>query len=71
MKKLSVSLSNHKTSISLEKEFIDLLNKIADSEKTSVSAIINKIDKIRRPDSNLSSEIRIYLLNKVMQTAKL
>jgi predicted DNA-binding ribbon-helix-helix protein len=71
MKKLSVSLSGHNTSITLEDQFIDVLRKIADTENTSVSAIINSIDKNRKPDSNLSSEIRIWILNKLLKTSKL
>ncbi|MBN1282118.1 MAG: ribbon-helix-helix domain-containing protein [Alphaproteobacteria bacterium] len=71
MKKLSVSLSGHNTSITLEDQFIDVLRKIADTENTSVSAIINSIDKNRKPDSNLSSEIRIWILHKLLKTSKL
>lgn len=71
MKKLSVSLNGHKTSISLESEFVDLLKKVAKKENLSITAIINYIDSKRDSKSNLSSELRIYLLNKVMKTAKL
>ncbi len=71
MKKLSVSLSGHNTSITLEDQFINVLRKIADTENTSVSAIINSIDKNRKPDSNLSSEIRIWILHKLLKTSKL
>lgn len=71
MKKISVSLSGHQTSVSIEQEFFDILEKIAENDKTSISAIINLIDKNRKPDSNLSSEIRLYLLRRLLQTAKL
>lgn len=71
MKKLSISLSGHQTSISLEKEFIDVLQKIAIADKTSTAAIINSIDAARGSDSNLSSEIRIWILNRLLKTAKL
>ncbi|MBR3147828.1 MAG: ribbon-helix-helix domain-containing protein [Alphaproteobacteria bacterium] len=70
MRKISVSLSGHQTSISLEKEFFDILQKIAQERKTSVSSIINQIDETRSPDSNLSSEIRIWILKQILKTSK-
>ena len=71
MKKMSISLSGHLTSISLESEFIDILKEIALADKTSVAAIINSIDKSRATDSNLSSEIRVWIIRRLMRTAKL
>ncbi|MDL2295973.1 ribbon-helix-helix domain-containing protein [Lachnospiraceae bacterium OttesenSCG-928-E19] len=71
MQKISISLSGHQTSITLEKEFFDVLKKIATADKTSVAAIINKIDADRDPDSNLSASVRVYILRRIMQTAKL
>ena len=63
MKKISVSLSGHQTSISLEQEFIDALRNISHKEKSSVAAIIANIDETRKIDTNLSSAIRVYVLN--------
>lgn len=65
MKKLSVSLSGHQTSISLEPEFILELQRIAKNQKTSVAAIISNIDKTRSANSNLSSAIRVWILNNI------
>ena len=70
MHKISVSLSGHQTSISLEKEFFDLLQRIAKERKTSVASVINTIDETRDPDSNLSSEIRIWILKQLLKTSK-
>ena len=70
MHKISVSLSGHQTSISLEKEFDDVLKKLAEDKKTSIAAIINQIDEQRLPDSNLSSEIRIWILKQLLKTSK-
>ncbi len=67
MRKLSVSLSGHQTSISLEYEFIESLKKIAHDEKKSIASIIEYIDDNRAPGTNLSSAIRIWILNKVSQ----
>lgn len=65
MKKLSVSLSGHQTSISLEKEFIDCLHELANNKKRSVASIISEIDSARNPDTNLSSAIRIWILKEI------
>ena len=65
MKKLSVSLSGHQTSISLEPEFIAELQRIAKTRNTSVASIISYIDTTRKPDTNLSSAIRVWILNTI------
>lgn len=70
MHKISVSLSGHQTSISLEKEFFDVLQQIAKEKQTSIASIINSIDENRNPDSNLSSEIRIWILKQILKTSK-
>ena len=70
MHKISVSLSGHQTSISLEKEFFDVLKKLAEDKRTSIAAVINQIDEQRLPDSNLSSEIRIWILKQLLKTSK-
>ncbi len=66
MTKLSVSLSGHHTSISLEAEFITALHKIAQRENKSIASIIEHIDSNRNPDTNLSSAIRVWILKKFM-----
>lgn len=70
MHKISVSLSGHQTSISIEPEFFDVLKKIATQRKTSIAAIIQQIDATRKPDSNLSSELRIWILKQILKTSK-
>jgi len=71
MKKISVSLSGHQTSISLEEDFIEALNRIARHDNVSIASIIQNIDAKRSPDSNLSSAVRSYILRRCMQSAKL
>ncbi|MBO4683169.1 MAG: ribbon-helix-helix domain-containing protein [Alphaproteobacteria bacterium] len=61
MKKISVSLSGHQTSISLEPEFILALQEIAKKRGLSVAAIIAGIDETRTPNTNLSSAIRVWV----------
>ncbi len=70
MHKISVSLSGHQTSISLEREFFDVLQNIAKSRNTSIASIIKSIDEQRLPDTNLSSEIRIWILKELLKTSK-
>ena len=60
--KRSIVLGGHKTSVSLENEFWDGLHYIAEMEKTKLAALLQKIDADRH-NANLSSAIRIYVLN--------
>lgn len=66
MQKISVSLSGHQTSISLEPEFIDALHSLASRTNKSVASIINELDATRAPGTNLSSAIRVWILNQLL-----
>ena len=59
--KRSVSLSGHKTSISLEDAFWNYLREIADSRGVSVSVLVGEIQAQDR-QTNLSSAIRLFVL---------
>lgn len=61
MKKHSVTIAGHPTSITLEKEFWDELHDIAKSRGLSISGLITEIDK-NRSAGNLSSALRLYVL---------
>ncbi len=62
MKKFSVIIANkHATSISLENEFFEILKIIATKRNISINKLITEID-IKRKDDNLSSAIRIFIL---------
>lgn len=65
MKKISVSLSGHQTSISLEEEFINALKEIAANKNQSIASIISDIDSNRPAKMNLSSAIRVWILNNL------
>lgn len=71
MKKISVVIANrHQTSISLEEEFYEELERIAAAERRSLNALITDIDRTRDKD-NLSSAIRVYILKDLQRrTAK-
>ncbi len=71
MKKISVSLSGHQTSITLEPEFIDILKKIATKRDVSIASIISELDNTRAPDTNLSSAVRVWILHQLLLSAKI
>jgi predicted DNA-binding ribbon-helix-helix protein len=61
LKKRSVIVSGHKTSVSLETPFWEELSRIADRNHQSISSLISTIDKGR--DGNLSSALRLFVLD--------
>lgn len=62
MKKRSVSIYSHRTSISLEEPFWVELRLICEQENISLQKLIERIDETRT-EYNLSSTIRLYILN--------
>ena len=63
MKKISVVIAGrHQTSISLEDEFWIEFQKIAKEKNISINQLATIIDA-NRLQNNLSSAIRIYILN--------
>jgi predicted DNA-binding ribbon-helix-helix protein len=60
MNKYSVTLDGHRTSISLEPEFWNVLNRMAEKQRCSVAGLIKTIDDTRT--TGLSSAIRVYVL---------
>ena len=67
VKKHSVMIAGHTTSVSLEKEFWEELIMIAKNKQSSVNALVTEIDAKRHPETNLSSAIRVYILNDLKQ----
>jgi len=64
IKKRSVVIGGHRTSISLEEPFWDVLKDIAAERKLSVNQIVTEIDRNRQ--GNLPSAIRIYVLQSLL-----
>jgi predicted DNA-binding ribbon-helix-helix protein len=67
MKKRSVSIRGHRTSLSLEDPFWDELLLLANESGTSVAGLITEIDKNRQ--AGLSSAVRIFVLQTLKQKA--
>lgn len=70
IRKRSVRIARHQTSISLEAAFWDALRQIADDRESSINQLITDIDEARPADGsagNLSSAIRVFVLEQVRQ----
>jgi predicted DNA-binding ribbon-helix-helix protein len=68
LKKHSVSIAGHRTSITLEVAFWDALGAIAKQRSTTVAGLIAEIDGARASDPaapNLSSAIRVFVLREI------
>jgi predicted DNA-binding ribbon-helix-helix protein len=70
MRKRSITIHGHQTSISLEDEFWQELSAIAEDRALSLNALVTEIDKVRTSPrdggaSNLSSTLRVYVLDQV------
>ena len=63
LKKHSVVISGHQTSVTLENIFWLKLKEIARREKKSLKELITEIDASRT--TNLSSAIRVYILKQM------
>jgi len=69
MKKYSVSLHGHATSISLEPEFWQQICCIAATRGQSVASLISEIDDNRDPHKGggLSRTLRLFILEYLLQ----
>jgi predicted DNA-binding ribbon-helix-helix protein len=63
MKKYSVTINGHRTSYSLEAEFHRELQEIARQQEVSMALLIRMIDEERTGKRNLSSALRLKVLN--------
>jgi predicted DNA-binding ribbon-helix-helix protein len=61
MRKHSLVIAGHSTSISLESAFWDALRERARERGLSVAALVAEID-VTRGEANLSSALRVHLL---------
>jgi len=63
MKKRSVRIKGHNTSLTLEAEFWDELKRLARAQSVSLNKLVARIDAARA--GNLSSALRLYVLREL------
>lgn len=63
VRKRSVTISGHRTSYSLEQPFFDDLVSIAAERGLTLAALVAEIDENRPREANLSSALRLYVLD--------
>lgn len=63
VQKRSVTIRGHRTSYSLEKPFYDDLVAIAEQRRMPLSALVAEVDEQRPRQANLSSALRLYVLD--------
>jgi predicted DNA-binding ribbon-helix-helix protein len=63
VRKRSVLVSGHATSVSLEEDFWSALKRLAETREQSMNELISELDKGRA--GNLSSTIRVFVLREV------
>jgi len=68
VKKRSVEIAGHRTSLSLEEAFWRALKRIAAQDGVSINRLIERIDRERA--GNLSSAVRIYVLERLEAEAE-
>lgn len=71
LRKRSVIIAGHRTSVSLEQAFWDTLHRIAKARGRSVNALIAEVDAQRSTGgaggANLSSALRVFILDEVLK----
>ncbi len=69
LSKRSVTLAGHRTSLSIEEAFWDVLREIAGARGLSLNRLVEEIDRTRQEQAapadppNLSSAVRVYVLD--------
>lgn len=67
--KHSLTLSGHRTSVSLEPEFWQAFRALAAAQGRGLNDLAAEIDAARGPDRNLASAIRVHILRCLMARA--
>ncbi len=69
MKKRSISIAGHRTSIALEDEFWILVERISVEMDLSIPKLLELIENQKKSD-NLASAIRLYVLDYLTKNKK-
>lgn len=70
VEKRSVAIRGHRTSFSLEREFMDELRAMAATRRMTLGALVAAIDETRPPDTNLSSALRLAVLTHLRAASR-
>ena len=62
IRKRSVTIRGHRTSFSIEDEFMVQLRVLAEREGVSLARLVERIDTSRSDGENLSSALRLHVL---------
>jgi predicted DNA-binding ribbon-helix-helix protein len=65
LRRRSVTIAGHRTSVSLEDPFWDQLKNVAGERNISVAQVVAEVDKGR--GGNLSSALRVFVLQEVLK----
>lgn len=63
--KRSVSIRGHRTSFSIEQPFFEELARIAAQREIPLARLVGEIDEHRPRTTNLSSALRLYVLDQL------
>ena len=63
LRKRSVLVAGHKTSVSVEDAFWEVLKELADRRGLSINQLVAEVDEGR--SGNLSSALRVYALREI------
>ena len=63
LRKRSVLVAGHRTSVSLEDAFWEALKELADRRGLSINQLVAEVDEGR--SGNLSSALRVYVLREI------
>ena len=69
VRKHSITIRGHRTSFSLEQPFLDDLRAIAAARRMTLAALVAEVDAARPREANLSSALRIFVLDQAKRNA--
>lgn len=67
LRKRSVVIAGHRTSVSIEPAFWEVLRDMAAARGLSLNRLIEEIDRQRSGDGNLSSAVRVHVLRAALR----
>lgn len=71
LKKRSITIRGHRTSFSVEDAFHEELLRLADTQGKSLAWLVTRIDAARPQDQNLSSALRVHVLEALKKTREI